>query len=53
MSAVTPVPGLIGKNLVDLQITAHPAEAPTITEARGAGLRRRVRRIRRTVAALK
>ncbi len=30
----TAVPGLIGKNVVDLQITASPAEVPAITGAR-------------------
>ncbi len=29
----TAVPGLIGKNVVDLQITAGPAEVPAITSA--------------------
>jgi dephospho-CoA kinase len=29
----TAVPGLIGKNVVDLQITAGPADVPAITEA--------------------
>ena len=29
----TAVPGLIGKNVVDLQITASPAEVPAITGA--------------------
>jgi GrpB-like predicted nucleotidyltransferase (UPF0157 family) len=29
----TAVQGLIGKNVVDLQITADPAEVPAVTEA--------------------